>query len=56
MFTHLVKKPIGYICGNCRMKQQEIKDTCWFCGYFFSNYEVVLLENYKEQNNETFKQ
>jgi predicted amidophosphoribosyltransferase len=55
MFTHLVKKPTGYICGNCRMKQQEIKDTCWFCGYFFSNYEVVLLENYKEQSDETFE-
>lgn len=51
MFTHLVKKPTGYICGNCRMKQQEIKDTCWFCGYFFSNYEVILLENLKEQEN-----
>lgn len=55
MITHLVKKPGGYICHNCRMKQQEIKETCWFCGYFFSNYEIVLLKNYKEQNDEIFE-
>ena len=33
------------------MKQQELKETCWFCGYFFSNYEVVALENFKDKEN-----
>lgn len=51
MITHLVKKPDYYICGNCHMRQDEIKHTCWFCGYFFSNYEVILVENYKEKEN-----
>lgn len=49
MITDLVKKPNYYICGNCRMKQQEIEHTCWFCGCIFSNYEKVLIEMYEEQ-------
>lgn len=51
MFTHLVKKSNYYICGNCRMKQQELHETCWFCGCLFSNYENIILKNYKEQEN-----
>lgn len=51
MFAHLVKKPDYYICSNCRMKQTEIKETCWFCGYFFSNWEVIQLENFKVTEN-----
>lgn len=51
MITYLVKKPNYYICGNCRMKQQELHENCWFCGCIFSNYENVILENYKEQEN-----
>lgn len=51
MITQLVKKPHGYICGNCRMIQRKIEDTCWFCGYVFSNYEEILIKNYKEVEN-----
>lgn len=51
MITHLVKKNDYYICHNCRMKQQELKETCWFCGYIFSNFEVIVLENYKDREN-----
>lgn len=51
MFAHLVKKSNNYICSNCRMKQEELKETCWFCGYFFSNWEVIKIENFNVENN-----
>ena len=51
MFAHLVKKPTGYICNNCRMKQDELKEECWFCGYFFSNWEVIKIEEFLKENN-----
>lgn len=44
MFAHLIKKSDKYICSNCKMQQKEIKETCSFCNYFFSNYEVIKLE------------
>ena len=50
MFTHLVKKNNKWICHNCRMEQKELRETCWFCDYFFSNYEVIAIERFKEQN------
>lgn len=52
MLTHLAKKNNKWICHNCRMEQKKLQPTCWFCDYFFSNYEAVVLENYKEVNNE----
>lgn len=51
MVTQLVKRPSYYICGNCRMKQEELHENCWFCGYFFSNYEIIKLENFKTLEN-----
>lgn len=48
MFTYLIKKSQGFICGNCRMAQKRIENTCWFCGYIFSNYEEILIKNYKD--------
>lgn len=52
MLAHLVKKPNGYLCSNCRMAQNKLEETCWFCGYFFSNYEVILMENYKARTDQ----
>lgn len=51
MVTHLVRKGDKLICHNCRMEQKELRETCWFCDYFFSNYEIMVLENYKEKQN-----
>lgn len=51
MVTHLVRKGDKLICHNCRMEQKELRETCWFCDYFFSNYEIIVLENYKEKQN-----
>jgi len=50
MITHLVRKENKLICHNCRMEQKELRETCWFCGYFFSNYEVIAVEGFKKQN------
>ena len=47
MLTHLVKKGNDFVCHNCRMKQKELRDTCWFCGYFFSNFEIIKIENFE---------
>lgn len=45
MITYLIKKSnTSYICGNCRMEQKEIRDKCWFCDSFFSNYETLAVE------------
>lgn len=50
MFTHLVKKNNKLICYNCKMVQKEIQPACKFCNYFFSNYEVIQLEKFQEEN------
>lgn len=53
MIAHLINKKNYFICSNCRMKQQEIEETCWFCGFMFSNYEEELIKYFREeQENE----
>jgi len=52
MITHLVEKNDKLICHNCKMIQKEIKCTCWFCGYFFSNWEVLQLEKFFEKEKQ----
>ena len=34
-----------YHCTNCMMRQpnDNLKSTCVFCGYNFSNYEDILI-------------
>ncbi len=34
-----------YHCTNCMMRQpnDNLKSTCVFCGYYFSNYEDILI-------------
>lgn len=53
MLTHLVRKENKLICHNCRMEQKELRETCWFCGYFFSNYHVLLVESYEAKQHLT---
>lgn len=48
MIAKLIHKNDYYYCSNCMMKQPELNETCWFCESLFSNYEELLLENYKE--------
>lgn len=43
-----------YYCSNCRMRT-PIKPRCQFCGYEFSNYETVLLDNYDTIMQEEIK-
>ena len=52
MIAQILKKTGYCICSNCRMKQPELNETCWFCESFFSNYEELLLESYKESEYE----
>lgn len=51
MLTHLIRKGDQLICHNCHMIQKKLQETCCFCGYYFSNYEVLLAESYKIKND-----
>ena len=44
MIAQLVKKSNYYICSNCRMKQHNVEEVCWFCGLSFSNYEEEIIK------------
>lgn len=55
MWTYLVKHTNSgnLLCGNCRMKQPVfLRDTCPFCGRMFSNYEEMVIDKFKEQEQE----
>lgn len=49
----ILKGPVfgPYHCSNCMMKQPRdyLSNTCVFCGYIFSNYEEILIEEDKER-------
>jgi len=47
MIAKLIHKNDYYYCSECRMKQ-KLQPYCDFCEAIFSNYEELLLENYKE--------
>lgn len=51
MIAHLIPKFDYYYCSECRIKQ-PIGEICIFCGAIFSNYEELLLKNYKDKNDE----
>lgn len=50
MITHLILQGENFICGHCKMIQHYLREVCHFCGYSFSNYEELLIKNYKEKN------
>ena len=52
MIAKLIHKNDYYICSNCRMKQPELNETCRFCESFFSNYEELFLEAFKESEQD----
>lgn len=51
MIAHLIPKFDYYYCSECRIKQ-PIGEICIFCRAIFSNYEELLLKNYKDKNDE----
>lgn len=53
MIAQLVKRYGYYVCSNCRMQQHSLEEACWFCELPFSNYEEVMINKFKEeQENE----
>ena len=56
MISTLKRYGAMYRCSNCSMTQFELKPNCPWCGDQFSNYQSVLIENFKireETNNES---
>ena len=50
----LIKKNNDYLCDNCYIKQPSVLEPyCIFCAQIFSNYEEVMINKFKEeQENE----
>ena len=44
-----------YYCSECRMRQQELRPFCSYCGETFSNYEDVLVEMYEDKREDEIK-
>ena len=44
MVTTIKERNNQYYCANCQMRQKELHPSCWWCGYIFDNYEIILLE------------
>ena len=55
MIAQLKFKNGYYYCSNCRMRQDHIFSSCFFCNYAFSNYTSVMTELFKEKENEEIK-
>lgn len=51
MIAKLIQKLDSYYCSECRIKQ-PINEVCIFCGAIFSNYEELILDNYKDKEYE----
>lgn len=51
MIATILTKNNKHICSNCRMEQQALRAYCWFCECSFSNYEEMVLQNYKEKED-----
>ena len=45
-----------YYCSECRMRQQELRPYCEFCGETFSNYENILIEMYEDKREDEIKE
>lgn len=48
--TTLTKKTNDYYCNHCFMKQpKKLMSECIFCGCFFTNFEEILVKDFKEK-------
>lgn len=45
----LIKKIDSYYCSNCFIKQPKLINKCIFCDNLFTNFEEILIENFKDQ-------
>ena len=52
MVADLIKKNNYYYCSHCRMRQLQPNPNCYFCGNYFSNWESVLIEEFKEDEKD----
>ena len=43
----LIRVARGYRCSNCYISQPEPFFQCRFCQQFMSNYESIMVENFK---------
>ncbi len=50
MLTHIENKSKTLHCHNCHMQLQKLTPRCPFCNYWFSNYEVLIIQNFKDKN------
>jgi len=49
MIAKYLKKNGIYYCSNCMMRAQgELEPFCPFCGSEFTNYEDILIQEYKD--------
>lgn len=50
MISTLRKRPNGtYYCSNCMMTQLEPRPNCFWCGNYFSNYELVVGNEFRDK-------
>lgn len=56
MISTLKQKNGSYYCTECMMRQFTLRPQCSFCGAEFSNYQDVVIENYKKEYNYTINQ
>lgn len=56
MISTLKQKDGSYYCTECMMRQFTLRPQCSFCGAEFSNYQDVVIENYKKEYNYTINQ
>ena len=50
MIASLLKRTDGtYYCSNCMKRQLQLRPTCYFCEYEFSNYMSELTKNYENK-------
>ena len=47
----------NYYCSNCMMMQPiPLPMNCVFCGNWFSNYELIMIKNFKDLEREDQKE
>ena len=44
-----------WYCNNCMMRQPGIVPQCVFCEIPFSNFETLLIEDYKQREENKIK-
>ena len=54
MISTIKEKPNGgFYCSECRISLPNITENCPFCGSWISNYQEMLVKNFKEKERDT---